>query len=217
MTTSVNSAPLTEKLKSIPGFFGIRLEEEPKFYVLLKDGKFQIRKYYPYLMAQTFVRGDYQYAMTEAFYRLANYVFGSNSKHEKMSMTSPVFQSKSKKLIVSAPVLHEQKSDGWVMSFMIPSKYRFETVPKPLMDNIEIIKVPSLIVASLKYYGANNETRIAEKSKALIEWLGNQKDFTIKSEPRIAQYDAPYALSFLRRFEIQVSVNEVQPKRRRYH
>lgn len=217
MTTSVNSSPLTEKLKSIPGFFGIRLEEEPKFYVLLKDGQFQIRKYYPFIMAQTFVRGNYDFAMPEGFYRLANYIFGSNTKSEKMSMTSPVFQSKSKKLVMSAPVLHEQKSDGWVMSFIVPSKYKFETLPRPLMENIEIVKVPSLVVASLKYIGANNEARIAAKSKELLDWVDRHEDFTITSEPRIAQYDAPHALPFLRRNEIQVTVSEIEKKRRRSH
>lgn len=217
MTTSIASIPLTEKLKSIPGFFGIRLEEEPKFYVLLKEGTFQIRKYYPFLMAQTFVRGDYNYAMTEGFFRLANYIFGANTAGEKMSMTTPVLQSKSKKLIVAAPVLHEQKTDGWMMSFIMPSKYKFESLPKPVEENIEIIRVPSLIVASIKYNGKNSEQKIAEKSRELIEWVDGHDDFSILSEPRCAQYDAPHVLSFLRRNEIQVTVAEIEKKRYRSH
>ncbi len=217
MTTSIASIPLTEKLKSIPGFFGIRLEEEPKFYVLLKEGNFQIRKYNPIIMAQTFVRGDYSYAMSEGFYRLANYIFGANSTGEKMSMTSPVFQSKSKKLIMSAPVLHEQRTDGWMMSFIIPSKYKFDQLPRPLEGNIEIIKVPSLIVASIRYNGTNTEEKITEKSRALLDWVEGHEDFSILSEPRCAQYDAPHVLSFLRRNEIQVTVSEMEKKKKRVH
>lgn len=217
MTTSVAPVPLIEKLKTIPGFFGIRLEEEPKFYVILKDSNFQIRKYYPFNMAQTFIRGDYDYAMTEGFFRLANYIYGANLDGEIMSMQSPVLQSKSKKLVVSAPVLHEQKTDGWMMSFILPSKYKFEKLPRPLEENIEIIKVPSLIVASIKYSGANSEEKINEKSRELLDWVDGHEDFSIISEPRCAQYDAPHVLSFLRRNEIQVTVNEIEKKRFRTH
>ena len=69
MTTSITKAPLSEKLKSIPGFFGIRLEEETKFFILFREGTKQIRKYYPFLMAQTFIRGNYEFCASEGFYR----------------------------------------------------------------------------------------------------------------------------------------------------
>ena len=83
MTTLTNTPPLSVRLKKIPGFFGIRLEQGLKYYVLMKEENKQIRKYHPYLMAQTFVRGSYEFATSEAFYRLANYMFGANSLQEK--------------------------------------------------------------------------------------------------------------------------------------
>lgn len=217
MTTAVETIPLTEKLKSIPGFFGLRLEEEPKYYVLTREGNKQIRKYYPFLMAQTFIRGDYEFSSNEGFYRLVNYIFGSNSTGEKMAMSTPVFQSKSRKLVIPAPVLHEQKTDGWMMSFVLPSRYKLETVPKPLMDYIEIIKVPSLFVASLRYSGTNNEKKIIENSKQLIDWVEAKDNYQIISEPRSAQYDAPYVLPFFRRNEVQLTVHEIPRRRRNTH
>ena len=214
MTTVVSTIPLTEKLKSIPGFFGLRLEEEPKHYVLMREGNKQIRKYYPFVMAQTFVRGDYNFSTTEGFYRLANYIFGSNSMGEKMSMTTPVFQSKSRKLVMASPVLQEQRSDGWMMSFVLPAKYKLENVPKPLGENIEIIKAPALIVATIRYSGTNTEQKIVEYSKLLIDWIETKEEYQIISEPRCAQYDAPHVLPFFRRNEIQITVHEI-PKRKR--
>jgi hypothetical protein len=214
MTTAAQTIPLSEKLKSIPGFFGLRLEEEPKYYVLMKDGKKQIRKYYPFIMAQTLIRGDFRFSANEGFYRLANYIFGANTTGEKMSMTTPVFQSKSRKLVIPAPVLHEQKSDGWMMSFVLPSKYKFETIPLPLMDNIELIKVPTLLVATLRYSGTNTEQKINEHSQELIEWIEGKENLKIISEPRSAQYDAPHVLPFFRRNEVQVTVIEI-PRRKR--
>lgn len=217
MTTFVTKIPLSEKLKSIPGFFGIRLEEGPKYFVLLKDKNFQVRKYNSFNLAQTFVRGDYEFAMNEGFFRLANYIFGSYSLGEKMSMSTPVLQGRSRKLTMSAPVLHEQKTDGWMMSFIIPSKYKFDALPKPLSEDIVLLKVPSIVVASVKYSGTNSEQRISEKTKELLEWLDRQEDFTAVSEPRIAQYDAPYVLPFLRRNEIQITVMEVMRTKKRSH
>lgn len=217
MTTVVGTIPLAEKLKSIPGFFGLRLEEEPKYYVLMKDGNKQIRKYYPFIMAQTLIRGDFKFSSNEGFFRLANYIFGANSTGERMSMTTPVFQSKSRKLIIPAPVLHEQKSDGWMMSFVLPAKYKMETIPKPLMENIELIKVPSLLVATLRYSGSNTEEKIIEHSKELIEWVEGKENYQIISEPRSAQYDAPHVLPFFRRNEVQLSIHEIPRRKRTTH
>lgn len=214
MTTVVSTIPLSEKLKSIPGFFGLRLEEEPKHYVILKEGHMQIRKYYPFVLAQTFVRGDFNFSSNEGFFRLANYIFGSNSEGEKMSMTTPVFQSKSRKLVMASPVLHEQKTDGWMMSFVLPAKYKIENVPKPLVENIEIIKVPALIVATVRYSGTNTEQKMVDQSKLLIDWIETKDQYQIISEPRCAQYDAPHVLPFFRRNEIQITVHEI-PKRKR--
>lgn len=214
MTTGISTIPLTEKLKSIPGFFGLRLEEEPKYYVLTKDGDKQIRRYYPFVMAQTFIRGNYEFSSNEGFYRLANYIFGSNSENEKMSMATPVFQSKSRKLVMASPVLQEQKTDGWMMSFVIPAKYKIEKVPQPLVKNIELVKVPSLNVATIRYSGTNSEQRMNEYSKQLIEWIDSKDQYQIISEPRYAQYDAPHVLPFFRRNEIQITVHEI-PKRKR--
>ena len=212
MTSFVSDIPFSEKLKSIPGFFGIRLEEEPKYYVIFKDDTKQIRKYIPFTMAQTLVRGDYKFAATEGFFRLANYIFGLNSTAEKMSMTTPVFQGRSRKLVMASPVLHEQKTDGWMMSFVLPAKYKYESIPKPLVSNIDIIKVPSLLVASIRYSGLNTEEKISEKAKELVEWIHSQHRYSMISEPRSAQYDAPSVLPFFRRNEIQITVEELPTK-----
>lgn len=217
MTTGTTNAPLSVRLKRIPGFFGIRLDEGPKYYVLMKEDNKQIRKYYPYLMAQTFVRGSYEFATNEGFYRLANYLFGANSTGEKMSMVSPILQSRSKKLIMSSPILQQPQTDGWMMSFILPHKLKLETAPKPLMDNIKLVHVPSLIVASLRYRGANTELKMSESTAELLDWVDALEDFNIISEPRFAQYDGTQSMPFMRRNEVQVTVQEIPRLRKRPH
>ncbi len=155
--------------------------------------------------------------MKEGFFRLANYIFGSNTLNEKMAMSTPVFQGRSRKMVMASPVLSEQKSDGWMMSFVLPSKYKLESLPRPLVKNIEILKIPSLVVATIRYNGINSESKINEKSCELISWLEDKEDLNIISEPRCAQFDSPYVLPFFRRNEIHITVQELEKKMRRSH
>ena len=69
--------------------------EEPKFEVLLTDGAFEIRKYAPYIVAETMVEGDMDQASSKGFRLIADYIFGNNqavssASSEKIAMTAPV-------------------------------------------------------------------------------------------------------------------------------
>jgi hypothetical protein len=52
--------------------------EKTKYTVLKKDGKFEIRKYDPHVLAETFVDGDLEDAGSEGFRRLFDYITGEN-------------------------------------------------------------------------------------------------------------------------------------------
>jgi hypothetical protein len=84
--------PFTELLKSVPGFFGIRLEEEPKYDVIETLGDVEVRRYAPALIARLTVPGRFEEAVDQAFDRLARYIFGENSGEVKLAMTVPVEQ-----------------------------------------------------------------------------------------------------------------------------
>ena len=73
--------------------------ETPNYVVLKKTSTYEIRRYQPFLVAETRMSGVK--GMTEvnpasaaggsAFNQLAGYIFGNNIQKERMEMTTPVF------------------------------------------------------------------------------------------------------------------------------
>ena len=47
-------------MKAIPGFFGIRLTEEPEYKVLKQEDDFEVREYGELLLATTFTGSTYE-------------------------------------------------------------------------------------------------------------------------------------------------------------
>ena len=69
--------------------------EEPKYDVIQTDGSFEIRKYAPILIAETFVDGDMDEASSKGFRLIADFIFGNNqvtdsNASSKIAMTAPV-------------------------------------------------------------------------------------------------------------------------------
>lgn len=191
------------KWKNIPKLFGLRLEEEPRFYVVLKDHHIQIRKYRPFLMAQVIVKGPFEKAVLVGFLRLHRFLSGENSTQERMPMTMPVFESKG-----------EGDASTWVVSFIMPHQYTFASLPQPLDSHIKIKKVPASLVATLRFSGTLTEVLVDEKSLELSQWLDHQDDYVPASKVQLAQYDAPYVIPYFKRNEVHITLNPVSHHRK---
>ena len=85
--------------------------EKAKYTVLEKEDGFEIRKYDPQIVAETFVEGDLENAGNQGFRRLFDYISGENTKKQSISMTAPVSQETgSKKIAMTAPVTQKQEN-----------------------------------------------------------------------------------------------------------
>lgn len=203
--------PVSEKLKTIPEFFGIRVNEEPKYQVVKSDGDFEIRQYDPVVLAKLTMSGlSYDRYREMAFKRLANYIFGGNMAAKSASMTSPVLEEKapSEMIPMTAPVLQEKSSEKeWTMAFILPEKYSLTTAPKPLDPDISLVSLPIFLVAVVKYSGNNSAQKITQYENKLHEWLRSQPDYLVDGLPYCAQYDAPFVLPFVKRNEIHIRVH----------
>lgn len=184
--------PLSEKLKSLPEIFGIRLNEEPPHQVVHKYAHVEIRRYEPMLIAETVAFGEYRHASEDAFLRLASYIFGEQRPKTTIEMTAPVFQEKS--------------DTGWRMGFVLPKRFTFDTAPKPKDSGISLRETRAHMVAVWRYSGTNDEAKMLRHIDDLSDWLVRSGRYRAISVPRCAQYDGPHALPFLRRNEIQVDV-----------
>lgn len=97
--------------------------EEPKFEVVSRHDHIELRRYTPFIVAETVVEGDMDAASGKGFRAIADYIFGNNlsaepspaQTSEKIAMTAPVAmepiqtpaRAASQKIAMTAPVAME--------------------------------------------------------------------------------------------------------------
>ena len=91
------------------------------------------------------------------------------------------------------------------MSFMMPSKYTFETLPEPDNPAVGLRLVQKRKVAVIRFSLVANFNRVEKKTAELKKAL-TEDGFTTVSEPEIARYNAPFSNPFLRRNEILIEI-----------
>jgi hypothetical protein len=185
--------------------------EKAKYTVIEKDGAFERRQYEPQIVAETFVEGDFEEVGDEGFRRLYGYISGKNRKKESISMTAPVSQAaNSEKIAMTAPVGQERVGGTWRITFLMPSTYTLETLPEPLDSRVGLRKTPGQLMAATRYSGTWGRERYEERKAQLLEWIQN-RGLRPTGEPVFARYNPPFMPWFLRRNEILIPVERVQP------
>lgn len=191
--------------------FGVRSVEEPKHQVILKDGDFEIREYDKQIIAKTFVPGNYDDSTSDAFQKIADYIFGNNVSDTEIAMTAPVVQeAKGQEIAMTAPVVQDKAEGGWYMYFIMPSKYTMETLPKPKNKEVLIEEIAAQMVAVYTYSGFTDEKKLKKYSKKLTDWA-NSKGYKVTSTARSARYNHPLTLPFLRTNEVHMNVRRQKP------
>jgi hypothetical protein len=168
--------------------------ETPKYEVVDRMDEVEIRQY-PRIILAT-VMGD---GGGNPFRLLFQYISGNNSGSSKISMTAPVLTRE--KIAMTAPVI----SEGYSMSFVVPSKYTMETVPTPNDDRIRIQEVPERRLAVVRFRGRARENSVEEQKARLISVLRENGVETV-GEPFLMRYNAPMTPGFLRRNEVGIEI-----------
>jgi hypothetical protein len=198
--------------------------EEPAFERLVEDGDFELRRYAPFVVAETFVDGDLGTASNRGFRLVADYIFGNNRAvrpvadgSERIAMTAPVVvePTRSEKISMTAPVVVQPQpgaggaapasADRWRVAFVMPREYTLTTLPRPNNPAVTLREVPAQQVAVRRFSGLAGEQKVREMTDELLAWVaarGLQPDGT----PQLARYNPPWTLPFLRRNEVTVTV-----------
>lgn len=190
--------------------------EEPKYQVLLKDKTFEVRKYAPYLVAETTVQADMDKASNQGFRRIADFIFGNNKISDseqdsskngstKIAMTAPVVTEPL--ALVQDPMVH---SNEWRISFVMPSEYNEKTLPKPNNKEVVIKNVAEKYYAVFNYTGLNGAEKVQDNSNLLVNWI-QQNNFKPIGAPKLARYDPPWTLPMFRRNEILIEIEPYDP------
>ena len=176
--------------------------EKVKYEVIEKEGKFEVRKYEPHIIAETIVDSSFDEAGNIAFRRMFKYISGNNHAKKSIAMTAPVNQkASSEKIKMTAPV-NMQKTEGqYSVSFLMPSKYTIETLPEPLDANVKLRTISAYKAAVIRYSGTWSQKRYKENKKLLEDFI-KRKSLKITGEDIFARYDPPFQLWFIRRNEV---------------
>ena len=212
--------------------FGVVNEETPTFDLLKKSEKgYEIRRYSRQLRATVLFPDTTGEGPTtqRGFRELAGYIFGGNKKRsglgqkDKIAMTAPVLTETTappmginENIAMTAPVMSESSASNetTTMSFILPSKYQsIDDLPIPNDNNVKLEVVEPYTVAALRFSGRWTPAATSFQLKRLLEMLRTDKEvkLTVGSEkdikPKIARYNPPWTLPFLRTNEIMVSVS----------
>jgi len=180
--------------------------EKPFYKVIATESNFELRQYSSYIVAETYVEGDFEAVGSEGFRRLADYIGGKNRKKESISMTAPVSQKPaSEKIAMTAPVSQEQEKGRWRIAFMMPSAYTMETLPVPDDERIALREEKEKTVAVIRYSGTWGKKRYMEHETKLMDWIST-KGWNIVGAPVWARYNPPFMPWFMRRNEILIPV-----------
>jgi len=180
--------------------------EEPKYNVVQKDNKFEIRDYTPHILAETVVEGDLEEAGNKAFNLLFRYISGDNRSRDKVAMTAPVSQEPvGEKIKMTAPVGQQRVQERWAVSFMMPASYTLETLPEPADTKVTLRQVPARRIAAVRYSGFWSEKGYLRYKLELESWI-HERGLTIAGDPIWARYNPPFTPWFLRRNEILIPV-----------
>jgi hypothetical protein len=181
--------------------------EKPSYRVLSTEGQFELRQYESYIVAETFVDGEFEAVGSEGFRRLADYIGGNNRKKESISMTAPVSQKPaSEKIAMTAPVSQAQEDGRWRITFMMPAAYTMETLPIPDDDRIALRREKEKTVAVIRYSGTWSKTRYESHATQLMDWIST-KGWQIVGAPVWARYNPPFMPWFMRKNEILIPVH----------
>jgi len=185
--------------------------EKAKYTVIEKDGPFELRQYEPQIVAETFVEGDFDEVGDEGFRRLYGYISGKNRKKESISMTAPVSQeATSEKIAMTAPVGQERVGGTWRITFLMPSTYTLKTLPEPLDSSVTLRETAGQLMAAMRYSGTWSREHYQKREAQLLEWIQN-RGLRPTGEPVFARYNPPFMPWFLRRNEVLIPVERVQP------
>ena len=179
--------------------------EEPSYELIEKSGEIEIREYRPLIVAETLVDGDLDGAGNRGFRLIAAYIFGENQ--------SSGTDGKSEKIAMTAPVTVEPDHSGfdaqrWRVEFVMPAQYTLASLPHPRNPAVTLRDVPITRYAVIRFSGLAGQKKVQQKLSELTDWL-HHRGLDSTGAPRLARYNPPWTLPFLRRNEIMLEVRPI--------
>ena len=139
------------------------------------------------------IEGQRDKALRQSFPFLAKYISGKQREGPKISMTVPVMQT------------NAGRKNYWSVYFFMPSKYTYDSVPKPQDNDIEILELEQRKMATVSFRGLWNESLIEVHKDKLKNWIKSE-GLAHNENIIYAFYNDPSTPGLLRRNEILIEL-----------
>lgn len=205
--------------------------EEPRFVVVERAERIELRDYAPMIVAETVVDGDLSGASTRGFRAIAGYIFGNNrpagdaASGERISMTAPVGATPvaGERIAMTAPVGATPApgagpDDGgtppadalagagrWRIHFVMPGGRTMATLPRPNDPSVTLREVPAARWAAIRFAGSASPEAVRAETDRLLAWV-EARGLAAVGAPQLARYDPPITPPLFRRNEVMVRV-----------
>lgn len=176
--------------------------ESPAYRPVRTDEDFELRRYAPYLVAETVITGTRKQAEKEGFRILADYYFAKSRDGEKLDMTVPVTASIEGGGVQSL----DDPAGRWTVRFVIPRGLTKASLPAP-PSAITLKDMPERLVATALVNGTPSDTHWAEAIERLDTWIAERR-WTGKGTVELASYNSPVIVAPIRRDEVFREIEE---------
>ena len=179
--------------------------ETPSYKVIQSKGKIEIREFDPMVIAEVQVVGRRKDAISSGFKLLADYIFGNNISQENIDTTATIQRPASEKIAMTAPVQQQLSNDSWLVSFVMPSEYSLEDLPKPKNIEVKLKNVPVKRFVTIRFSGTSSDENLAKHKKLLVEFI-KTNGISVTGASKYAFYNPPWTLPLMRRNEVMFEV-----------
>ena len=181
--------------------------ETPNYEIVTAENNIEVRQYKPMIIAEVQMNGRREDAIGDGFRLLADYIFGNNIAQKDIAMTAPVQQQESTKIAMTAPVQQQSTGEDWQISFVMPSEYTMETLPKPVNEHVTIKEIPAKTFAVITFSGTNSDKNVKDHENQLMKYVG-ANELSVIGTPKYAFYNPPWTLPPMRRNEVMIEIQK---------
>lgn len=180
--------------------------ERAPYMMERRVGALEIRRFAAQRCAETSVdASSFEAASSEAFARLAHYIFGHG-----IAMTTPVVIARSDRpgsevlpdWRVSVPSAGEGR---YTMRFFLPPDRTLGELPSPDDDRVHLRELAAHRSIAMRFRGPASGAGVVAAEKRLLS-SARHALLTVRGEPMFAGFDAPRTLSLLRRNEVWINL-----------
>jgi hypothetical protein len=168
--------------------------ETPPYTVAERDGRFELRDYPGFTVAEVVTRGEREAAVRAGFRPLARYIFARERDGEKIAMTAPVTQARV-----------AEGAAEWRVRFVMPRRYRLDDLPRPNGGEVRLLETAPARLAAIRFSGSWRDAHMDRREAELRRWLA-ERSLVARGPAVYAYYDDPFTPGFLRRNEVLVEV-----------